>query len=94
MSCGVGDTCSSDLAWRWLWLWPAAIAPVRPLAWEPPYAMGIVLKKQKKKKFHSDLYIWSVPCVILFFNTQGQAQKAELDVTSQKPLGGVHFMRE
>ena len=29
----------------WLWCRPAAIAPIRPLAWEPPYATGAALKK-------------------------------------------------
>ena len=24
----------------WLWCRPAATAPIRPLAWEPPYAVG------------------------------------------------------
>ena len=24
----------------WLWCRPAAVALIRPLAWEPPYAMG------------------------------------------------------
>ena len=28
---------------------PAAVAPIRPLAWEPPYAAGAALKRQKKK---------------------------------------------
>ena len=27
---------------------PAALAPIGPLAWEPPYAMGAALKKKKK----------------------------------------------
>ena len=27
-----------DLALLWLWCRPAAEAPIRPLAWEPPYA--------------------------------------------------------
>ena len=27
-----------------------ARAPIRPLAWELPYAMGAALKRQKKKK--------------------------------------------
>ena len=26
-----------------------AIALIRPLAWEPPYAMGVALEKDKKK---------------------------------------------
>ena len=34
----------------WLWHRPAATAPVRPLAWEVPYAMGAALKRLKKKK--------------------------------------------
>ena len=29
---------------------PAAIAPIRPLAWERPYAMGAALKRQKRKR--------------------------------------------
>ena len=33
-----------------LWHRPAAIAPIGPLAWEPPYAEGTSLKSQKKKK--------------------------------------------
>ena len=37
---------------QWLWHRPASVAPIRPQAWEPPYAMGVVwpLKKKKKKK--------------------------------------------
>jgi len=27
-----------------------ATAPIRPLAWEPPYAVGVALKKDKKTK--------------------------------------------
>ena len=39
-----------DLALLWLWCRPAAVAPVRPLAWELPYARGAALKRKKKKK--------------------------------------------
>ena len=28
----------------------AAIASIRPLAWEPPYALGVALKRPKEKK--------------------------------------------
>ena len=28
----------------WLWCRPAAVAPIRPLAWELPYATGAALK--------------------------------------------------
>ena len=44
VSCGVGGRCGSDLALLWLWRKPAAGAPIRPLAWEPPYATGVALK--------------------------------------------------
>ena len=43
----------SDPALLWLWHRPAAIAPIRPLAWEPPYAAGAaqeMAKRQEKKK--------------------------------------------
>ena len=46
MSCGVGCRHGSDPAVHR----PAATAPIRPLAWEPPYAVGAALEKDKKKK--------------------------------------------
>ena len=39
-----------DLVLLWLWHKPVAIALIRPLAWEPQYATGGVLKKRKDKK--------------------------------------------
>ena len=50
MRCGIGLRCGSDPTLLWLWCRPAAPAPVQPLAWEPPYAMGVVLNRQKTKK--------------------------------------------
>ena len=50
MSCGVGRRSDLDPALLWLWCRSVATAPIRPLAWEPPYAAGIALKRQKKKK--------------------------------------------
>ena len=38
-----------DPALLWLWWRPAAVAPIRPLAWEPPCAANAALKSQKKK---------------------------------------------
>ena len=49
--CGVGRRRSSDLVLLWLWHRPAALAPIRPPAWEPPYATGVALKGQKTKNF-------------------------------------------
>ena len=50
MSCHVGCRCSSDLALLWQWHGPAAVAPIGPLAWEPPYATGVALKIEEEKK--------------------------------------------
>ena len=33
-----------------LWCRLAATAPIRPLAWEPPYALGVALEKAKRQK--------------------------------------------
>ena len=49
MSCGVGHRRGLDLALLWLWRRPAATAPIQLLAWEPPYALGVALKRQKNK---------------------------------------------
>ena len=50
MSCGVGLRHGLDPGLLWLWCRPAAVARIRPLAWEPPYAEGTALKKTKDKK--------------------------------------------
>ena len=46
--CSVGRRCGSDAGLLWLWCRLAATAPIRPLAWEPPYATGAALEKAKK----------------------------------------------
>ena len=54
MSCGVDYKHGSDLVLLWLWHRPAAITPIRPLAWELPYAAGTaqeMAKKRQKKKY-------------------------------------------
>ena len=56
MSCGISCRCSSDPKLLWLWRRLAAIAPIRSLAWEPPYAAGVaqeMAKRQKRKKFNA-----------------------------------------
>ena len=47
---GVGHRRSSDNTLLWLWRGPAAVAPIWPLVWEPPWVVGAALKKQKKLK--------------------------------------------
>ena len=47
---GIGHRCGSDPALPWLWCRLAAIAPIRPLAWEPPYATSMSLKSKNRNK--------------------------------------------
>ena len=37
--------CSLDPTLLWLWCRSVATAPIRPLAWELPYAVGVTKKK-------------------------------------------------
>ena len=50
VSCSVGHRQGLDLVLLRLWCRLAAVAPIRPIAWEPSYAMGAALKMTKKKK--------------------------------------------
>ena len=50
MSSGVGRRHGSDPVLLWQWYRPAAVAPIGPLAWDPPYAVGVALKKKKRKE--------------------------------------------
>ena len=64
MSCGVDGRHGSDLAFLWLWLRPVDTAPIQPLAWEHPYAMSAVLKRQKKKKKKKREMLWLPSCAL------------------------------
>ena len=46
----VGRRHGLDLAWLWLRRRPAAIALIRPIAWEHPYAVSAALKSYKKRE--------------------------------------------
>ena len=53
VSSGMGCRHGWDPSLLWLWHGLVAAAPIRPLAWEPPYATGTaqeIAKKTKKKK--------------------------------------------
>ena len=45
----VGRRRGSDPTLLWLWRRLVATAPVRPLAWETPYAMGAALENKQTK---------------------------------------------
>ena len=55
----------------WLWCRPAAAAPVQPLAWEPPCATGVALKKKsakKKKKIENETETMSTTKIQKYIN--------------------------
>ena len=64
LCCTAGPQCLSilfffslfiDFIFLGLWLWCrlAVTAPIQPLAWELPRAMGVALKKTKRKKIQA-----------------------------------------
>ena len=55
MSYCVSCRCGLDTALLWVWCRLAAASLIPPLAWEPPYAVGVALKR-KKIFFHHLLF--------------------------------------
>ena len=49
MSWGVGCRSGLDPELLWLWPRPAAITPIWPLAWEPPYVLGVRIHEPESK---------------------------------------------
>ena len=45
-----------DQALLWLWRRPAAAALIGPLAWGPPYAAGVALKRHKDPPQKNTVY--------------------------------------
>ena len=50
MNCGVGPRRGSDPVSLWLCSRLAAVAPIQPLAWEPPYAAVVAPSPKEAKK--------------------------------------------
>ena len=48
MNCGVGRRLGWDPMLLCLWRRPAAVARIRPLAWESPYAAGVALQSKDR----------------------------------------------
>ena len=64
MICGIGHRCGSDPLLLWFLHRLAATALIRPLAWEPPYAVGVALEKYKKTKKFSDIIFIAVATLV------------------------------
>ena len=90
MSYSVGCRCSSDLTLLWLWCRLAAVAPVRPLAWEPPYAAGAALKRQKKK---SPVGFWIGIELNLYTNMRYNWYPYIYMITCTLPLGRENWYK-
>uniref|UniRef100_A0A8D1V556 Uncharacterized protein n=1 Tax=Sus scrofa TaxID=9823 RepID=A0A8D1V556_PIG len=80
---------------------PSATALLRPLAWEPPYAMGAALKRQKAKKkkgggaFQEPAYVigGNVNLCCLYGKQYGSSSKKlkiELPYNPAIPLRGIY----
>ena len=52
MSCGAVHRLGWDSALLWLRCRPASTAPIQLLAWEPPYAVGVALKKKRERQIN------------------------------------------
>ena len=61
MSCGVGRRHGSDTTLLWLWYRLASVAPIRPLAWELPYAEGVPPQQKFAVKFSQTKYMVFFP---------------------------------
>ena len=56
MSSGVGRRRGLYPAFLWLWCRPEAVALIGPLAWKPPYAMRVALKRKGKKETTDSIF--------------------------------------
>ena len=88
-----------DLALLWLYQRPAATAPIRPLACEPPYALGCGPKKKqkskkKKKKKLEHIYIRikraGVPTVAQWVKNPNVVAQVTEEVQVQVPAWHYH----
>ena len=61
MSCGVSGRHGSDPLLLWLWCSPAATALIQPVTWELPYAVGMALKRRRKKEVIEESQILAAP---------------------------------
>ena len=63
VSCSVGRRRGLDPALLWLWCRPAYTAPIRPLAWESPYAAGAAQEMGKRQKTKTKKHHFRIPLV-------------------------------
>ena len=71
---------------RQLWRRPAAAAPMRPLAWEPPYATSVALKSKKKESKQESKNSHTC-CVKGYPGASGEAQASFRSREGPSPRG-------
>ena len=82
----MGGRRSSDL-----WCWPVATAPIGPLAWEPPCAVGAALKRQKyQKKKILELFLTTLKLVPT--DTAQLLKRCRNDGNNVEEFQKVHFL--
>ena len=87
MSCGVGCRCGSDPTLLWLWHGLVPIAPIGPLAWEPPYAAaGEALKDKRRKSSQESRQIITEYTIPLRFISQISLKSVHFTAASPSPL--------
>ena len=85
MSYSVGHRRGSDSAWLWLWHRLAAVVLIRPLGWEPLYAEGVALKRQKTKNKNQKTKYKLEGKQSLSYSFIPQAQHAQHQATHLQP---------
>ena len=88
MSCGVGRRRGLDSMLLWCWCRPVATAPIRPLAWEPPYAAGAAQEKAKRQK--KRICIMGVSTVKAHLSSY-RARDKESPICTMEKDSGAHF---
>ena len=78
MSCGVGCRRGSDPALLWLWHRLSAIAPILPLAWDPPCATGAAQEMVKRPKKKSIMYRKATQMYLQRKHTEGQKVREKM----------------
>ena len=72
-----------DPALLWLWNRLAATAPIRPLAWIPPYAAGAALEKAKRQKKKKKLLREQIVNVLITHIKTGKYENRQLCCTHE-----------
>ena len=86
VSCGVGRRCGLNLSLLWLQCKSTAIALIRSLAWDLPYATPAALNKNKKSKENITVAMF----ICLLHQTESSVKKQTMCLLTSKPQQPHH----